>query len=343
MNNFKSEVLFQHNAQDVYLYTLRNIWGVEVTVSNLGAIVRSFNVPDRDGIPTDIVLGYDKMETYLKGNPAYLGAMVGRYANRIGDASFEMDGEIYRLTSNLSPHQIHGGHEGFDRKVWKPVTEENVPYKRVQMSYFSPDGEEGFPGNLMVNVCFELDDRNTLTIYTEASSDKATPLNLTHHDYFNLNGADSVAGHRVEIFSDFYLGQDADYVANGELLPVEGTPYDFRNSKRINADQDPFEGYDQSFVINKDYGALGRAAVAVSDQNGIMLEVFTDEPTVHFYTGQHLDVRGAKYGQYYSPFSGFCFETQHHTNALKIPGFPSTILRPGELYRHKTSYRISAV
>ncbi|WP_276362557.1 aldose epimerase family protein [Daejeonella sp. H1SJ63] len=343
MDNFKSEVLFQHNAQDVYLYTLRNIWGVEVTVSNLGAIVRSFNVPDRDGIPTDIVLGYDKMETYLNGNPAYLGAMVGRFANRIGNASFEIDGESYQVSSNLPPHQLHGGFEGFDKKVWSPVSEENVPFKRVQMSYLSPDGEEGFPGNLTVNVCFELNDRNVLTIYTEASSDKATPFNLTHHDYFNLNGGASIIDHRVEIFSDFYLGQDADYVANGELLPVEGTQYDFRKSKKISADQGPSEGYDQSFLINKDYATWGKAATAISDQNGIMLEVFTDEPTVHFYTGKYLNVKGAKYGQEYSAFTGFCFETQHHANAVNIPGFPSTILRPGELYRHKTSYQISAV
>lgn len=341
MSNFQSEVLFQHHSQDIYLYTLRNTKGVEVKISNLGAIIQSFIVPDRQGIPTDIVLGYDRMEAYREANPAYLGAIVGRFANRIADASFELDGISYSLSSNLPPHQIHGGFEGFDRKVWEPVPEMNKPFRRVQLSYLSRDAEEGFPGNVRFDVSFELDEDNALSIETTAFTDKATPVNLTHHDYFNLNGQGSVIDHLVQINADTVLGQNPDYVANGKLVPVEGTAFDFRQFKRISADQDPEEGYDQSFVLTKNYGSLGKAATAVADESGIMLEVFTDEPTVHFYTGKHLDIQNGKYGQYYSAFTGFCFETQHHTNAVNVPGFPSTILRPGEVYKHKTSYKVS--
>lgn len=341
MSTFQSEVLFQHHSQEVYLYTLRNTKGVEVKISNLGAIIQSFIVPDRKGIPIDIVLGYDAMETYLDANPAYLGAIVGRYANRIGNASFELDGKLYQLSSNLSPHQIHGGYEGFDRKVWSPMPEINVPFRKVQMYYVSKDAEEGFPGNVTVEVCFELDDDNSLSICTSATTDQATPINLTHHDYFNLSGHGSITDHRVQIDSDTVLAQDPDYVANGNLISVEGNAFDFRQSKRISVDQDPQEGYDQSFVLRKNYGNWKSAASAVSDESGIKLEVFTDEPTVHFYTGKHLNIVNGKYGQQYSAFTGFCFETQHHCNAVNIPEFPSTVLRPREIYRHKTSYKVS--
>lgn len=341
MSNFQSEVLFQHHSQEVYLYTLRNTQGVEVKISNLGAIILSFIVPDRQGIPTDIVLGYDRMETYMESNPAYLGAIVGRFANRIGNASFELDGVSYQLSSNLPPHQIHGGFEGFDRKVWKPVPEKNIPFRKIQLSYLSKDGEEGFPGNVRFDVSFELDEENSLIIETSALTDKATPVNLTHHDYFNLNGQGSVTDHRVQIDADTILGQHPDYVANGKLVSVEGTAYDFRQLKRISADQDPEEGYDQSFVLSGNYESWKKAATAIADESGIMLEVFTDEPTVHFYTGKHLDIQNGKYAQRYSAFTGFCFETQHHCNAVNVPDFPTTILRPGEVYKHKTSYKVS--
>ena len=221
------------------------------------------------------------------------------------------------------------------------MPEMNVPYKKVQMSYLSKDAEEGFPGNVNVEVCFELDDDNTLSIYTSATTDQATPINLTHHDYFNLSGHGSITDHRVQIDSDTVLAQDPDYVANGNLISVEGNAFDFRQSKRISVDQDPQEGYDQSFVLRKNYGNWKSAASAVSDESGIKLEVFTDEPTVHFYTGKHLNIVNGKYGQQYSAFTGFCFETQHHCNAVNIPEFPSTVLRPREIYRHKTSYKVS--
>lgn len=345
MSLFQSPVLFQHNKEDIYLFTLKNSRGVEISISNLGAIIQSFKVPGKSGKSTDIVLGLDTMEQYVGQDylktKTYLGAIVGRYANRISNSSFEIEGSVFPVTANLPPHQIHGGEEGFDRKVWKPEKAEQIPDKKIKLSYLSKDGEEGFPGNLSVSVSFELTEENELIILTEAVSDKATAVNLTHHDYFNLNGSGRIDDHWVEIPSAFYLGQNEDYVASGEFHPVKGTPYDFNLPKMIRQDWDPGEGYDQSFLLDKDYLSWGRAGTAYSEKSGIKLEVFTDEPTVHFYTGKYLNLPLAKYGNACSAFSGFCFETQHHTNAVNIPGFPSTILRPGEVYRHKTTYRVS--
>jgi len=340
-----SEALFQHNGEDVFLFTLKNKAGVEVCISNLGAIIQSFKVPDRDGNVIDIVLGFDTMAQYLSSeylnNKSYLGAIVGRYANRVGNACIKIDEDTYQLSPNLSPHQIHGGFEGFDSKVWHVENADQLSDGKLKMSYLSKDNEEGYPGNLNVSISFSLNDTNELMIETEAVTDKPTAINLTHHDYFNLHGTGRIEDHWVQIPSEFYLGQYPDNLANGEILPVNGTKYDFNNLKQIKEDWDPVLGYDQSFVLNKEYGAYGKAASAYSEKSGIKLEVFTDEPTVHFYTGMHLGNTNARNGQSYKPFTGFCFETQHHCNAVNIPEFPSTILRPGKSYRHKTSYCVS--
>lgn len=338
----QSPVLFQHQNEDVYLFTLKNSKGVEVSISNLGAIIQSFIVPDSSGKPRDIVLGFDQMEhytyqSYLESN-SYLGAIVGRYANRISNSIFELDSEFYPLSSNLPPHQLHGGFEGFDRKVWKPVS---IADNRLVLNYLSKDGEEGFPGNLSVQISFELNENNELMMQTEASTDKATPINLTHHGYFNLNGSGTIEDHFAEIPASFYLGQHSDLVPNGEILAVQDTIYDFRSVKQISRIWDPEKGYDQSFILDKEYGEWGKAAMAYSQSSGIKLEVFTDEPSVQFYTGKHLNNTGVKGGANYSAYCGLCFETQHHTNAVNIPNFPSTILRPGEVYRRRTSYRLS--
>lgn len=341
----QSPVLFQHQNEDVYLITLKNSNGVEVSISNLGAIIQSFVVPDSSGKPRDIVLGFDQMvhythQSYLESN-SYLGAIVGRYANRISNSVFELDSKIYPLSSNHPPHQLHGGYEGFDRKVWKLESISEAPNPKLVLSYLSKDGEEGFPGNLSVRLSYELNEDNELMMLTEARTDKATPVNLTHHDYFNLNGFGTIEDHFTEIPASFYLGQHSDLVPNGEIIAVNGTFYDFRGVKQIKEVWDPEKGYDQSFILDKEYGEWGKAAMAYSESSGIKLEVYTDEPTVQFYTGKHLNNTGVKGGANYAAYSGLCFETQHHTNAVNIPDFPSTILRPGEVYRHKTSYRVS--
>lgn len=341
----QSPVLFQHQNEDVYLFTLKNSNGVEVSISNLGAIIQSFIVPDSSGKPRDIVLGFDQMEhytyqSYLESN-SYLGAIVGRYANRISNSIFELDSELYPLSSNHPPHQLHGGYEGFDRKVWKLESISEAPHARLVLSYLSKDGEEGFPGNLSVRISFELKENNELLMQMEAITDKATPVNLTHHGYFNLNGTGTIEDHFVEIPASFYLGQHNDLVPNGEILAVKDTFYDFRSVKQISRVWDPVKGYDQSFILDKEYGEWGKAAMAYSESSGIKLEVYTDEPTVQFYTGKHLNNIGVKGGANYSAYSGLCFETQHHTNAVNIPEFPSTILRPGEVYKSRTSYKVS--
>lgn len=345
MSIIQSPVLFQHHGEDIYLFTLKNRNGVEVGISNFGTIIRSFIVPDRSGNPVDIVLGFDRMEHYLDQSyiesNSYLGAIVGRYANRISNSSFELDSKQYQLSSNHPPHQLHGGYEGFDRKVWKLESASCNPDPILILSYLSKDGEEGFPGNLTVQVSFELTDTNELIIKTEATTDKATPVNLTHHGYFNLNGSGKIEDHLVEIPASYYLGQHKDMVPNGEILAVKGTLYDFRSVAKISDVWNSDIGYDQSFILDKEYGEWGKAAMAYSESSGIKLEVFTDEPTVQFYTGQHLNNSGGKGGTSYSSYCGLCFEAQHHTNAVNIPEFPSTILRPGELYSRQTSYKVS--
>lgn len=338
----QSPVLFQHQNEDVYLFTLKNNQGIEVSISNLGAIIQSLIVPAKTGKTCDIVLGFDRMIQYLEQDyldtNTYLGAMVGRYANRIANSCFELDGELIQLSSNFSPHQIHGGIEGFDRKVWKVEQDLQLSSNKLVFNYLSEDGEEGFPGNLNVRLSFELTENNELIMETEASTDKPTAVNLTHHDYFNLNGAGSIEDHFVEIPSSFYLEQHHDLVPSGETLSVDHSKYDFRGVKQISKVWDPENGYDQSFVLDKKYGEWGKAAMALSEKSGIKLEIYTDEPMVQFYTAKHLNIKSAKKGEAYLPFTGFCFETQHHTNAVNIPAFPSTILRPGELYKHKTAF-----
>lgn len=342
----QSPVLFEHNGQNVYVFTLKNKNGVEITISNLGAILRSFNVP-AGGKNIDILLGFEKMEQYLDQDyvqsKTYLGAIIGRYANRIENACFAIDGELIQVSANLPPDQLHGGMEGFDKKVWTLEEIEKVPHPKISFSYMSIDGEEGFPGNLKAKISFELTDQNELIICTEAVTDKATALNLTHHGYFNLNGGGPIGDHLINIPSSYYLGQNENYVATGELLPVEGTHLDFRNPKRADQDWSEGEGYDQSFVLDSAHDSWALAASAFSEQSGISLEVYTDEPTVHFYTGKYLNVNNGKGGQNYSAFTGFCFETQHHANAVNVPEFPSTILRPGQVYKHRTAYRLSTV
>jgi aldose 1-epimerase len=339
MKIHKSEALFQHRGDDVFLFTLTNNNGLEVCISNLGAIIQSFKVPNREGKLIDIVLGFDKMEQYLDPEylktGTYLGAIIGRYANRIANAKFKIDGQEYLLNANLPPHQLHGGHEGFDRKLWQVI---DFDENSLKMSYLSKDLEEFYPGNLQVLMSFSLTDNNELMMITEATTDKATAINLTHHDYFNLDESARIDNHWVEIAADKYLGQYSDNLADGKILSVLGNCFDFTKAKQINQHWDSNLGYDHSFLINKEYGAFAKAASAFSDKSGIKLDVFTDEPTVHFYTGKYLGINSGKNGKFYEPFSGFCFETQHHCNAINIPDFPSTILRPGDLYKHQTNY-----
>lgn len=347
MSILQSAVLFEHQGTPIYRFALKNSQGTTVELSNLGGIVSSFKVKSSKlGRYIDVVLGFDNFQSYLEPDylttGTYLGATVGRYANRIGNSEFEIDGRKVKVSPNHPPHQLHGGFEGFDRKAWD-LQYIDPSRNRLTFSYTSADGEEGFPGNLTVRQNFQLTEDNELIIETIATTDQTTAVNLTHHDYFNLNGSGSIGGHLLEINGSAVLEQDAGYVVTGVLKPVEDTMYDFRSARPLDQRWQEGEGYDQSFVLDKGYGEYGKAAEAYSTESGIKLEVFTDEPTVHLYTGKYLRLKNGKEGLDYPAFSGFCLETQHHANAVNVKEFPGTLLKPGEKYQRKTVYRVSSI
>jgi aldose 1-epimerase len=318
---------------------------------NYGGIILSIRVPDRKGQFADIVLGHDSLEGYIP-NPPYLGAIVGRYANRIANGTFTLDGKTYTLPKNDGPNTLHGGTtRTFDKVVWA-----GEPLKGktgVAFSYVSKDGEEGFPGNLKVNVTYTLTEDDTLVIDYEATTDKATPINLSQHSYFNLTGEGNgdILNHEIMIHADRFTPVDKNLIPTGELRPVKGTPLDFATSTRIGAriddnyEQLVLHGYDHNFVINRKAGenALVLAARVYEPTSGRVLEVSTTQPGVQFYTGNFLDgsVTGTE-GHVYKRRYGFCLETQHFPDSPNHPEFPNTILRPGETLREKTVFKFSA-
>lgn len=323
-------------GEDIYLFTLTNKQGTTVLITNYGAIITSFRIKMSDGSYNDLVLGFDTVEDYLSvrylKNYAYLGAACGRYANRIKNGRFLLDGKAYQLTQNMGNDILHGGKEGFDKKTWKVISADS---STLELAYTSIDCEEGFPGNLETIIRFELNDDNELSYEFFATTDKVTAVNLTHHSYFNLNnGEESILEHEVRIPASRILKQDEGLVCNGEYLLVDNTKYDFRNFKPIDVE------YDQCFVIDNKKNELQLVAEARSSQSGIGLQIFSTEPAVQFYTGQGLNISNAKRGIDHKPYSGFCLETHKHPNAINVPHFPSTVLRPGEKYYQKNVYKI---
>jgi len=334
------------NGEEVIAVELTNSKGTYVKLFNYGAIINKFIVENAKGEKQDIVLGFDTFEEYL--NPAYLssypylGAVVGRYANRIKNGNLTIDGEHYQLAQNAGTDTLHGGIEGFDKKVWDIIEIVDGPQPSVTMQYESVDGEENFPGNLIIDLTFELTENDELILSYEAETDKPTAINLTHHGYFNLapNGG-SVKDHKQQIFASNYLEQDDNYSVTGKLIPVEGTPLDFTKLKPIGQDWDEGEGYDQTFVLDKIYGDLSLATKTIEAESGLILSVYTTEPVAHLYTSKYLEVKNGKGGRDYGNFEAFCVETQHHPNAINIPAFPSTVLRPEDLYTQTTIYKVS--
>lgn len=331
-------------GEDIYLFTLTNTKGTEVSITNYGAIITSFKVKQPNGTINDIVLGFDKVEDYLSkeyldGYP-YFGAAIGRYANRIKSGEFNIDGQQYLVAKNKTTDHLHGGYEGFDKKVWTPVSHSD---NKLSLKYRSADGEEGYPGNLEVTIEFELTDNNELIYEYTAKTDHPTAVNLTHHSYFNLNNGEGTIGeHMVKINAASVLEQDDNFVVTGKSIAVDKTQYDFQNFKKIDKDWNPADGYDQTFVLANEYtGKMTLAATAYSNQSGLKLEVYTDEPVVHFYTGKWIPELNGNTRKNFGPFSGFCFETQKQPNAINIPAFPDTILRPGETYHTSTMYKIT--
>ncbi len=319
-------------------YHLSSGRGVSASIITYGGIIRAISVPDRHGNSADIVLGFDSLAQYETRHP-YFGTITGRYANRIARGSFELDGTRHTLATNNPPNHLHGGHEGFDRAVWSARTESRADSVALVLSHLSPDGDQGYPGAVAVEVTYTVSALNTLRIDYVATSDKATPINLTSHSYFNLAGHDSgdVLRQKVQIFADQYVPVDATLIPTGALLPVAGTAFDFRQPRMIGARiSEVAPGYDHTFVL-QELAGLKRAAVAWDPGSGRALEVVTSEPGVQFYTGNFLDgSQAGKGGALYQRYAGFCLETQHFPDSVNQPSFPSTILRPGDVYRQST-------
>ena len=334
-------------GEEIVSVELKNSKGTSVKIFNYGTIINSFKVINSKGNTQDIVLGFDNIEGYFDqdylDNGAYLGAVIGRYANRIKSGSFNLNGESIQVTKNSDGNMLHGGNEGFDKKIWDIIETGNEERAFVTFEYESKAGEEGFPGNLLVSLTFELTENNELILSYEAQTDEPTAINLTHHDYFNLaiNGG-SIANHMQQIFASSYLEQDLSFAATGSLLDVENSKHDFLKLKTIGDNWDSEEGYDQSFVLDKQDGDLTLASNTFEKESGLRLSVYTTEPVAHFYTAKYLNVKNGKQSRSYNAFEAFCIETQHHPNAVNVPEFPSTILNPGELYTQTTIFKVTA-
>ena len=331
------------DGKDIYLFRLSHADGTEALISNYGAIITAFKVKAKNGKMQDIVLGFDNMEDYLQ--PLYLenypwfGAAIGRYANRIGKAMFTLNDREYKLSRNRGENNLHGGHSGFDKKIWTIVSSGDDPCPFLVLEFLSPDGDEGFPGNLKTTLRYELRE-NELSFEFTATTDKATPVNLTHHGYFNLdNGEGTIHDHELRIPASQYLEQYPDLVVTGNSIPVAGSPHDFRNFKKIGDGLKEVPEFDQSFVVDADHD--GPVAEVRSDRSGLLLQVFSNGSVVHFYSGKWIPPVKGKRDIVYRPFSAFCLETHNYPNAVNISSFPSDILQPGETFRHKTSYKVS--
>ena len=319
---------------EVHLYTLTNELGYEVSIITYGGAITTLKVPDREGVFGDIVLGYETLDDYVR-NPRYLGACIGRHANRIAQGQFSLNGVNYQLGRNNGANHLHGGFQGFDKRVWNATGEGEV----LRLSYVSKDGEESYPGNLEAFVDYRLSG-NELSIEYRASTDKETIVNLTNHSYFNLAGVGTILDHELTLNADSFTPVSNDLIPTGEIKPVGGTPMDFRNGRRIRSEVD----YDHNFVLNNWDGSLRLAARLSESTTGRMLEVLTTQPGIQFYNGNFLDGSlVGKGGVAYEKYAGLCLEPQHFPDAPNHPNFPSTILRPGEEYNQTTIIRFLSV
>jgi len=327
----------------IYQFKLQNAKGTEVFIMNYGGTITNLLVADKNGQKGDVVLGFDSLSGFLqKGNP-YFGALIGRYGNRIANGKFTLDGKTYALATNNNGNHLHGGIKGFDKVVWNVDAASD---SALHLSYNSKDGEEGYPGNLQVKVVYSLDNDNALKIDYTASIDKACPINLTNHTYFNLSaGKDStILDHELMIDADRYTAVNDKLIPTGQLPSVKNTPMDFTKAKRIGNDIDKVKGgFDHNWVLNKKDESLSLIATLYHPASGRFMEVYTTQPGVQFYTGNFLDgtLTGGKNGAKYVQHSGLCLETQHFPDSPNQPSFPSTVLKPGETYHQVTVYKFS--
>jgi len=341
------------DGKSVYLYSLQNSNGMKVDIMNYGCTVVRLFAPDRTGEMADVVLGFNTLEEYVEKSP-YFGCIVGRYGNRIANGQFTLNGTLYKLATNNEPGGIpchlHGGLKGFDKVVWdaRPGFKKNNP--QLELQYTSMDGEEGYPGTLYVTVCYRLTDSNELVIEYSATTDKSTPVNLTHHTYFNLHGEGNghILDHILFMQAKNFTPVTRGLIPTGEIRPVKGTPFDFTKpntiGKRINSDDQQIKfggGYDHNWVLDKNEG-LQRVATVYETYSGRYMEVWTTEPGLQFYSGNFLDgTLTGKSGKIYPHRSGLCLETQHFPDSPNQPSFPGTILNPGEVYKSTTVYCFS--
>jgi aldose 1-epimerase len=349
--NVKVESFGKANGQEVRLYTVTNANGLKARIMNYGAIVLSLEVPDKKGQMADVVLGYDNLDGYLKTSP-YFGAIVGRYGNRIAKGRFTLDGTTYdKLAINNGENHLHGGVKGFDKVVWTDEPIQRPDAVGVKLSYTSKDGEEGYPGELKSVVTYLLTNKNELRIEYQATTNKPTPVNLTHHGYWNLTGGQrDILGHVLTLKASKFTPVDKGLIPTGDLTPVKGTVMDFTKPTAIGARiEDKYEqlqfggGYDHNWVLDKGGKDMTLAARLYEPTSGRLMEVYTKEPAIQFYSGNFLDgtITG-KGGVVYQHRWGLCLETQHYPDSPNHPDFPSTILRPGQKYQTTTVYKFSA-
>jgi aldose 1-epimerase len=333
-------------GKQIELYHLKNKGGMQVVVSNFGAHIIGIWLPDKRGNLTSMTLGFDNIETMVK-QKSYYGSTIGRYANRIAKGKFTLEGKKYTLPINNGLNSLHGGIDNFSYKMWDAT---QVDDQKLELELFSEHMEEGYPGNLKVKVTYSLSDNNELNIAYEATTDRSTVINLTNHAYFNLNGEGSgdILYHVVQIVADKYTPIDKSMIPTGEIAPVKGTPFDFTNperiGKRINADNAQLKianGYDHNYVLNR-HGANSPVAIVTGDKTGIKLEVFTDQPGMQFYTGNFMPGTNILRGSIKDTMrTGFAMETHHFPDSPNHPDFPSTVLKPGEVYNTQTTYKFS--
>ncbi|NJO69815.1 MAG: galactose mutarotase [Bacteroidetes bacterium] len=347
--NLINEASFKgiHDGKPTSLHTLKNKNGLVAQITNYGAIIVSIFIPDKNGKFVDIVQGYDTIGEYINGNGPYMGAVVGRCANRIAKGKFSLDGKDYSLAVNNGPNHLHGGIKGFDKVVWD-ATKSSA--SSVELSHFSNDGEEGYPGNVSITVTYTLTDENELRLDYNASTDQTTVFNLASHSYFNLAGEGSGDIYNQELYINarYFTPVDETSVPTGEIRFVSGTPMDFSKPKKIGTDIDKDDeqikfgaGYDHNWVLNHRTGALGLAAVATDPDSGRVMEIFTTQPGVQLYTANWIDGEKGKGGKLYGKRWAFCLETQHFADSINKPHFPGTILNPGEAYRHSCVHKFS--
>ena len=346
MNIIKEEAFkATHNGKATALYTLKNKNGMVAQVTNYGAIIVSIFAADRNGKFADVVQGYDTIKEYINGNGIYQGAICGRCANRIANGKFTLEGKEFTLAINNGPNHLHGGIDGFNRVVWDVISSSD---KKVEMVYLAKDGEEGYPGNVKVKATYSLNDDNEFRLDYEATTDKSTVLNLASHSYFNLAGEGSGDIYKQELMinADFYTPTDETSIPTGEILSVKGTPMDFTKAKpigsSIDADNEQLKfafGYDHNWVLKHPTGTMGLASIASDPESGRIMEIYTTQPGVQLYSGNFIDNEKGKGGKIYKKRWAFCLETQHFADAIHKPHFPSTILNPGETYKHSCIHK----